>query len=193
MYDGVEFESTIHEAFERVAREAPDRNAIVTAGEAVTYAELAARSRRIAHRLIGHGVRPGGIVPVVARRSPDLAAVLLGILMAGGAYGVLDVRWPAPRIAELLGTMRSSVVLADAAGSTRLDQAGTGHTTFDDLLRTDPAAQAPARLPDVPPDACATLFWTSGSTGSPKGCCPRTEPPRDCSPRRVSWTSASTR
>ncbi|MEH0575116.1 amino acid adenylation domain-containing protein [Streptomyces sp. B21-108] len=169
MYDRAEFESTIHEAFERVAREFPDRNAIVTAGEAVTYAELAARSRRIAHRLIGHGVRPGSIVPVVARRSPDLAAVLLGVLMAGGAYGVLDVRWPAPRIAELLGTMRSPVVLADAAGSTRLDQAGTGHTTFDDLLRTDPAAEAPAGLPDVPPDACATLFWTSGSTGSPKG------------------------
>ncbi|WP_078955898.1 amino acid adenylation domain-containing protein [Streptomyces sp. NRRL B-1140] len=160
-------EVTIHEAFTHVARKFPERNAVVTAERAVTYAELEAESRRIAHRLISRGVRPGSIVPVVARRSPDLAAVLLGILMAGGAYGILDVRWPIPRITRLLRTMRPPVVLADSAGSAHLRRARTSHTTFEALQRTTPPA-APAGLPHVPPDACATLFWTSGSTGTPK-------------------------
>ena len=162
-------EITIHEAFGQVAREFPDRNAIVTAERVVTYADLATKSRQIAHHLIGHGVRPGSIVPVVARRSADLAATLLGVLMAGGAYGVLDVRWPAPRITELLRTMRSPVVLADAAGSALLDQAQISHITFEDLQQTASLPKALADLPHVPPDACATLFWTSGSTGRPKG------------------------
>ncbi|MBT2675045.1 amino acid adenylation domain-containing protein [Streptomyces sp. ISL-14] len=169
MYGRENFGISIHEAFEQVAREFPDRNAIVTAANAVTYAELAAESRRIAHQLIGHGVRPGSIVPVVARRSPDLAATLLGVLMAGGAYGVMDVRWPIPRIAELSRTMRAPVVLADAAGSARLDQAQIRHTTFEELQQTASPTKAPIDLPHVAPDACATLFWTSGSTGSPKG------------------------
>ncbi|GFH35497.1 amino acid adenylation domain-containing protein [Streptomyces pacificus] len=134
----------------------------------MTYAELAATSRRIAHRLVGHGVRPGSIVPVVARRSPDLAAVILGVLMAGGAYGILDVRWPIPRITRLLHTMHCPVVLADAAGSSRLGEARVGHTTFGELQRTASLPEVPAGLPHVPADACATLFWTSGSTGSPK-------------------------
>ncbi|MFJ8111565.1 amino acid adenylation domain-containing protein [Streptomyces sp. NPDC096132] len=168
MYGRKNPETTIHEAFGRVAREFPDRNALVTTERAVTYAELAADSRRIAHHLIGRGVRPGSIVPVVARRSPDLAAVILGVLMAGGAYGILDVRWPVPRITRLLRTMRPPVVLADTAGSARLDEGGIGHSTFEQLRRTAPKAPAPDVLPHVPPDACATLFWTSGSTGAPK-------------------------
>lgn len=167
MYGRKNSEITIHEAFLRVAREFPDRNAVATAEKAVTYAELAAKSRQIAHRLIGQGLRPGSIIPVVARRSPDLAAALLGILMAGGSYGILDVRWPIPRITQLLRGMRPPLVLADAAGSAHLDQAQISHTTFEALQQTA-SPVAPVDLPRVPPDACATLFWTSGSTGTPK-------------------------
>jgi len=167
MYGRAHSEITIHDAFGQVAREFPYRNAVVTTERAVTYAELAAEARRIAQHLIGHGVRPGSIVPVLARRSPDLAATLLGILMAGGAYGILDRRWPLPRLTRLVHDMRPPVVLADAAGSARLDQARIGHTTFEALRQTAPPAM-PVDLPRVPPDTCATLFWTSGSTGTPK-------------------------
>lgn len=169
MYGSTNGEATIHDAFARVARQFPDRPAVVSAAGATTYAELAAEARRIAHHLGGLGVRPSSVVPVVARRSSELTAVLLGILMAGGAYGILDVRWPAARIAQFLDTMGAQVVLADTAGSAGLEQAAIGHLTFGELL--DPAAprSAPSRpLPTVAPDACATVFWTSGSTGTPK-------------------------
>ncbi|MEV4844443.1 amino acid adenylation domain-containing protein [Micromonospora matsumotoense] len=166
-YDRVNSETTIHDAFGQVAREFPHRVAVVTATRAVTYAELAARARRTAHHLVGHGVRPGSVVPVLARRSPDLAATLLGILMAGGAYGILDVRWPLARITRLLHEMRPAIVLADAAGSARLDPARIDHTTFATLGRAAPPAM-PVDLPRVSPDSCATVFWTSGSTGVPR-------------------------
>lgn len=168
MFGRANTEITIHEAFGRVAREFPDRSAIVTATSAVTYAELASKARHIAHCLIDRGIQPGSIVPVAARRSPDLAAAILGVLMAGGSYGILDVRWPLPRITQLLRSMHPLVVLADTVGSSRLQQEQISHTTFDELQRTNSASEASAALPDVLPDACATLFWTSGSTGIPK-------------------------
>ncbi|MEV0910416.1 amino acid adenylation domain-containing protein [Streptomyces hokutonensis] len=162
-------EITIHEAFERVAQDFPNRKAVTSANRSVTYAELATKSRHIAHYLISRGVRPGSIVPVVARRSPDLAAAILGVLMAGGAYGILDVRWPPSRIAQFLSAMRPPVVLADAAGSTCLEQAEVDRITFEDLQHIASTSEVPlVDLPHVAPDACATLFWTSGSTGNPK-------------------------
>ncbi|MEV5126099.1 amino acid adenylation domain-containing protein [Streptomyces decoyicus] len=169
MYGRTNDGATIHGAFERVAQDLPDRDAVVSAAGATTYAELAAESRRIAHHLIALGVRPGTVVPLVARRSAGLTAALLGVLMAGGAYGILDMRWPAPRIAQFLHTMRPPVVLADTAGSARLEQAAIDHLTFTDL-RNQAAVEGTSAdpLPEVQPDACATVFWTSGSTGTPK-------------------------
>ncbi|SDC07644.1 amino acid adenylation domain-containing protein [Actinokineospora iranica] len=161
--------TTIHETFARIASELPDRQAVVTATGSTTYAELATRARHIAHDLIGRGVRPHDIVPVVARRSPDLLAAILGVLMAGGAYAVLDPRWPHPRTDRLLTAMRPPVVLADGAGSARLGQAGIKHIAFADLGQAAGPAEAPtADLPRVSPADRATVFWTSGSTGDPK-------------------------
>ncbi|GAU67106.1 linear gramicidin synthetase LgrA [Streptomyces sp. NBRC 110611] len=161
--------ATIHGAFARVARELPERTAVVSASGAMTYAELAAEARHIAHRLIALGVRPGTVVPVVARRSPGLTSAILGVLMAGGAYGILDMRWPAPRIAQFLRAMRPQVVLADTAGSARLEQAAVDHLTFTGLRDRAAARGTPdGPLPEVAPEACATVFWTSGSTGTPK-------------------------
>ncbi|MBT2410991.1 AMP-binding protein [Streptomyces sp. ISL-12] len=168
VYGRTNTEKTIHEVFEHVARKYPERAALVAADRTVTYAELARAARHIAHRLAGLGVGPGSVVPVAARRSPELAAVLLGVLMAGGAYGVMDVRWPPPRVTRLLRTMRPAVVLADASGSARLTEAGVAHVTFPELREAATAAGSATGLPRVSPDACATLFWTSGSTGSPK-------------------------
>ncbi|MFE6384066.1 AMP-binding protein [Streptomyces roseolus] len=169
VYGDINSEETIHGVFERVAREFPDRIAVISANGRVTYSELLAESRRISSVLIGRGVVPGDVVPVVARRSRDLPAVLLGILMARAAYGVLDVRWPATRIASFVRDMRAPVVLADTTGASVLDAAGIDRVDLAGLRRDAHDARTRAEPPpDVDPSATATVFWTSGSTGAPK-------------------------
>jgi amino acid adenylation domain-containing protein len=157
---------TIHDAVALIARRHPARTALLSGDGPVSYAELLERSRQVAEYLVERGVRPGDVVPVAARRSTDLAVVLLGVLRAGAAYAVLDVRWPAARLQELVTAMRAPVVLADPAGSTALAGARCDHVTFDRLRPADTPVRRP--LPQISPDACATLFWTSGSTGRPK-------------------------
>jgi len=159
---------TIHDAVARVARRHPDRTALLCGQQRISYAELIEQSRLVAHHLRDRGVRPGDIVPVAARRSAELAVVLLGVLRAGAAYAVLDVRWPANRLHELVTAMRAPVVLADDPGSTALAEARCEHLTFTELRHAGPPARPPSLLPHVTPESCATLFWTSGSTGRAK-------------------------
>jgi amino acid adenylation domain-containing protein len=129
----------------------------------MTWAELEERSARVARRLRALGVEPEERIGLLADRSPDLIAALLGILRAGGAYLPLDPSSPPERLAWML----------DDAGSRRLltDREVPSRPGLE-VLRLDEAV-APGE-PDVPlpavlPEALAYVMYTSGSTGTPKG------------------------
>src|SRR5690348_17608611 len=71
-------------------------------GERLTYAELEARSGRLAARLRAAGIGPGVRVGVCLERSLDLAVGLLAVLRAGAAYVPLDPAYPAQRLELML-------------------------------------------------------------------------------------------
>jgi len=159
----------IHPGVLRTAARHPGRTAVRCGPRRITYRELAADAHRVARSLRRRGVRPGELVPVVARRGVDLPALLLGVLMAGAGYALLDVRWPTARVADLVAAMRPCVVVADPSGAKPLVEEGIEYVLLADLLADDSADAAGDELPEVAPAAVATLFWTSGSTGRPKG------------------------
>ena len=82
---------TVHECFAQQAARTPDTLAVVSDCENFTYRELDQRANQIAHYLRRHGVAPGQIVAIRLRRSPLLAAALLGVLKAGAAYLPLEL------------------------------------------------------------------------------------------------------
>ncbi|MET9381983.1 amino acid adenylation domain-containing protein [Streptomyces sp. NPDC002928] len=162
---------TIHEEVIRTAGQYPDRIAVRDRTQALTYAELVSQARQIAVGLRRGGVGPGRIVPVIARRSAQLPVHLIGVLMAGAAYAMLDVRWPQARIAALVEAMGADLVLTDEEGAQRSAGLSVESRTFTELREQRGQAQdetAP-ELPHVSPQDASTVFWTSGSTGDPKG------------------------
>ncbi|HEU0052346.1 MAG TPA: condensation domain-containing protein, partial [Longimicrobium sp.] len=87
-------EACVHELFEAQAARTPGAVAVVFEDERVTYAELNARSNRLAHHLRALGVGPDGRVGICVERSVEMVVGLLGILKAGGAYVPLDASYP---------------------------------------------------------------------------------------------------
>ncbi|WP_274874679.1 non-ribosomal peptide synthetase, partial [Sinorhizobium meliloti] len=165
----------VHALFEAQVRRVPDAVALVFEEQSISYGALNADANRLAHHLIGLGVRPDQPVAICVERSPAMVVGLLAILKAGGAYVPLDPAYPGERLRQLLDDAGPRLLLCDAAG-----RAALGAEAIDDLSAVDLDAAMPAwadqSADDPDPHALgltarnlAYVIYTSGSTGTPKG------------------------
>ena len=164
----------IHELFEAQVQASPEACALVFEDTQLSYAQLNEQANRLAHHLIGLGVRPDDRVAIALQRSCEMVVALLATLKAGAAYVPLDPDYPADRLAFML---------ADSAPKALLTQA-TVRSTLGELpsalavVELDAAHQPWASLSTDNPDPralglcsshLAYVIYTSGSTGTPKG------------------------
>ncbi|MEU0148041.1 amino acid adenylation domain-containing protein [Streptomyces sp. NPDC006288] len=166
------------ELFERQVARTPDATAVSCAGESLSYTELDTRANQLAHRLAETGAGPGIPVGVFLERGPALLVALLAVHKAGAVYLPLDPGYPGGRIGYLLQDAGAAVLVSETALVGRLDDVAAGLRPAEDrtVLLDDPAERtrlgaaprsAPSRRPG--PDELAYVFYTSGSTGGPKG------------------------
>lgn len=161
-----------HELFEERVRRHPERIAAVQDTRQWTYAELNARANRLARALLARGLGAEDIVAVVAERNLEWMAAVIGILKAGGAYLPLEPSFPADRIARTLTRAGCRTVLTEAGSTTSLDAALAGMPAVTTLRVEDVEAEGHAADDvglQVRPDQLAYVYFTSGSTGEPKG------------------------
>ncbi|MET0453308.1 MAG: amino acid adenylation domain-containing protein, partial [Mycobacterium sp.] len=149
----------------------PDAVAVIDGGRSVTYRELDEWSTRLARMLIDAGVGPERAVGVAMDRSVELVAVWWAVAKAGGAYVPVDLAHPAERTAGVLETVGAVCVLT--RGTDTADGVGARAVIRVDGLdvsgwSTDPITDADRLLP-LGVDDTAHVFFTSGSTGAPKG------------------------
>ena len=159
----------LHQAFERRAATAPEREAISYDGRRLTYGELNARANRLAHLLRRRGVGPGVLVGLCAERGTDMLVGLLAILKAGGAYAPLDPDYPAARLAMMLADCRPALVLTEPALCALMPDDVPLLLLDDPAIGAAPDRDLPAADVGVRPDDLAYVIYTSGSTGVPKG------------------------
>ncbi|HVO10121.1 MAG TPA: amino acid adenylation domain-containing protein, partial [Vicinamibacteria bacterium] len=161
---------SLGEVFSEAARAHPRAIAVSCGAERVTYAELDARSNRLAAYLRRRGVALESRVGICMERSPLMVAGLLGIIKAGGAYVPLDPDYPAERLALLAADSGVSVVLTDALLRDRVEGCGPAAILCLDAewseIEREPAdaVTSGAGLGNL-----AYVIYTSGSTGVPKG------------------------
>ncbi|MEU2794622.1 amino acid adenylation domain-containing protein [Streptomyces sp. NPDC007100] len=160
------------ELFEERVRQHPDARAASHHDRHWTYRELNERANRVAHALLRHGVEPEAPVAVAMDRELDWIAALLGVVKAGGAYLPLRPDFPPERIAAQLTRAECRFVLTKGEGaSARAATGGLAHPCsllrFEDT-QDDAHSDADPQVP-IAPDALAYIYFTSGSTGEPKG------------------------
>jgi amino acid adenylation domain-containing protein len=162
----------VHELFEERVRAHPDAIAAVHGNRWRTYRELNAYANRLARALLARGLCREGVVAVVTERNLDWMASVLAIFKAGGAYLPIEPHFPADRIARTLSRAGCRLVLTERGSTAMLDQA-LGSLSGVQTLFIDAAYEE--NHPDgdlgvaVAPDQLAYIYFTSGSTGEPKG------------------------
>jgi amino acid adenylation domain-containing protein len=161
-----------HELFEhRVAIE-PDAVAAVCGDRSWTYRELNGRANRLGRALLERGLLPEDTVAVVTERNLDWMASVLAVFKAGGVYLPIEPHFPADRIAKMLSRARCRIAVTEPGSDTTLDRALETTPQVQKLLVGDAYGEghSDANLGvEVAADQPAYVYFTSGSTGEPKG------------------------
>ena len=161
-----------HELFEQQVEAHPDTVAAVYGTRQLTYRELNGRANRLGRALLARGLRREGVVAVVAERNLDWLIAVLAVFKAGGVYLPIEPHFPADRIATMLSRADCRLVLTEPGSTATLDPA------LDSLPETRKLQIDAGYGEDyaggdlgvrVGPDQLAYIYFTSGSTGEPKG------------------------
>ena len=168
-----------------------DATCVVYEGERATYDACFRATAALAERLQAAGVTKGDRVALAMRNLPEWPVAFFAITSIGAICVPLNAWWTADELAFALADSGSTAVICDderwerirqvrsdlAALETcivsRCDTAPDGAVRLEDVIGStgDWAGLPDAELPDVAiaPDDDATIFYTSGTTGRPKG------------------------
>ncbi len=183
---------TLRELFAFSALFGP-RDHLVLDSERATFDQFRAAAATMAHRLIADGVKPGDRVAIVMRNLPEWPAAFWGAVLAGAIATPLNAWWTGAELEYGLVDSGSSILIVDVERYERIRE----HFDACPALRkiyvarardqiADPrvaklesvigavsdwgklARTAPPELEAAPDDDVA-IFYTSGTTGHPKG------------------------
>src|SRR5208282_290397 len=141
-----------------------------------TYRELRDRAQRAALLLATRGIKPGDRVLLIGENSPDWVLGYFAILIAGAIAVPLDQLISAEELAPICKIAAPAAALRSSAVHQRLGSGlGDAHPKLIELDLAELARpfilRGDAKTPPTPPErkALASILFTSGSTGAPKG------------------------
>ncbi|KAJ6186272.1 nonribosomal peptide synthase [Penicillium mononematosum] len=158
----------IHHLIDAQSSTAPHKPAVVAYDGQFTYADIERWSKRLGSWLLGKGLQPGDIIPLLFEKSKWTLVAMLGVLRARGTFVLLEHSHPLGRLQGVCKDTSASIVLcsrsfAQLAGNLAqivgvIEEQGTFLEARDEPV-----------FPIVQPDDAAYVVFTSGSTGKPKG------------------------
>ncbi|MED1918406.1 amino acid adenylation domain-containing protein [Bacillus thuringiensis] len=174
-------EQFAQQIIEEQVKRNPDAVAAIDRKQSITYRELNEDSNRLAHWLRRQGFGRNDLACLFAERSIEMLIGILAVLKAGGAYVPLDTAHPDQRLLTILDNSKAKVLLTEARFQAR-------SMTLADNLDHKPVVfclnEGDGSSPDISSlqasdttnpeiiqahDDLANVFFTSGSTGMPKG------------------------
>jgi long-chain acyl-CoA synthetase len=140
-----------------------------------TWRELDDISGRLAAGFAQLGIEPGDRVASLMPNRPAQIAFYVACFKGGFVATPLNYRYMAPEIDHALGVSEARALFHHAERAADLEESRLAgrlaRITYDDDATFERTwhASPPLEPRDIPPDAPAAIFFTSGSTGPPKG------------------------
>jgi long-chain acyl-CoA synthetase len=170
------YPTVLHVLLEAAAR-APEREALICGERSITYLQYRRAVDGLANELVARGAA-GGRVAVMMGNSIEMAVAMLGAMAAGAQMVPVNPHYTPGELTTILADADPVILICDSADAQRandlaatlgIDQVialGPGGRAIDAWL-DDPAAVLAHPLPA--PETLATLPYTGGTTGLPKG------------------------
>ena len=161
-----------------------DKDYLVYEDERYSYNDIHAQVRKLATHLAAHGVTSGTRVALAMRNYPEWVVSYWATVSLGAAAVGMNAWWTAPEMEYALNDSAPLVLIADDERLERFEQLSNVPAMHVIAVRSDRAVQSngtrwteimtsadPGSLPaaSIDPDDDATIFYTSGTTGFPKG------------------------
>ena len=181
---GIDFaDTTMGDLLGLTAGRFPERDAVVAGDVRLSYRELHERAKLVARGLVALGVRPGDKVAIWATNVPEWVVLQFAIPMAGAAWVTVNIRSLPNEVEYLLGRSES-VALFHGTGFRDFDYVATVREVAPKLPRLKHVVHVPdgferivelgrsvpdEALPKTRATDTASIQFTSGTTGFPKG------------------------
>ena len=140
----------VGDVLRNAAAGAPDRLAVALGSEQRTFAELLAAGESVAAGLHERGIGPGDVVLMHGTVALDMADVFVGCALVGAVFAPVDPRLPAETLSAVTELAAPALVVRSGE--------------CDELLGEGSTARA-----DIDEDDPHVVFFTSGTSGIPKG------------------------
>ncbi|PTB42650.1 hypothetical protein M441DRAFT_456848, partial [Trichoderma asperellum CBS 433.97] len=163
-------DSCVHHLIEERVRLHPDKQAVIGWDGQFTYEQLHKLAHKLAHHLVGLGIKPDNMVPVCFEKSIWTIVAILGVLKAGAAFVSMDPSHPVNRLETIINDVEAIVVLSSEKTSTIFSESikkkicVVDAKTIASFAEVDDILETGVMLHNA-----AYVIFTSGSTGNPKG------------------------
>jgi len=163
----------VGDIFRNAARAVPRRTAAVLGERSLTFAEINALANLTARELTARGIGGGDRVATWTGTTLDMVPMFAALAKLGAVFAPLNGLWGETETTAVLDRLQPALLIADAerAGPA---EAVAGHLGID-ALPLSAFEPAVASVPDEEPRANVqeedphVVFFTSGSSGTPKG------------------------
>ena len=162
-------ERRVHDLILEQVHARPNHEALYAWDGKLTYNELWRYAGYIASQLVDLGVGPEVRVALCFEKSVWATVAMLGVLIAGGGFSLLDPTQPPARLKTLVARLEAKVLLSSKLHAARLKDIAVRVLSVSS--ESDRRAPSPTRntVTEASPSNVAYVHWTSGSTGEPKG------------------------